>query len=102
MISFFPSNSFFSSYNLLFLDEDKVNEVEVISGACMFMRKDVLDIVGYFDESFFMYGEDIDYCHRINEAGLKIIYYPDSKVVHFKGVSAKTDHIKLFLSFIIQ
>ena len=95
----FPSNSFFSSYNLLFLDEDKVNEVEVISGACMFMRKDVVDIVGYFDESFFMYGEDIDYCHRINEAGLKIIYYPDSKVVHFKGVSAKNRPYQVISEF---
>ena len=56
----------------------------------------MFDIVGYFDESFFMYGEDIDYCHRINEAGLKIIYYPDSKVVHFKGVSAKKPTISSY------
>ncbi|MAX12589.1 MAG: glycosyl transferase family 2 [Candidatus Marinimicrobia bacterium] len=95
----FPSSSFFGSYNLLYLDENEINQVEVISGACMFMRYEVLKLVGYFDESFFMYGEDIDYCHRINEAGLKILYYPDSKVVHFKGVSAESRPYEVISEF---
>lgn len=53
----------------------------------MFMKKDVLDIVGYFDEDYFMYGEDIDLCYRIKKAGYKIFYYPKVTTIHLKGES---------------
>ena len=72
----FPNNQNISSYNLLYLKEDEINQVEVISGAFMFLRLETVKTVGLFDETFYLYGEDIDYCHRINKIGMKIIYFP--------------------------
>ncbi|MBI2600894.1 glycosyltransferase family 2 protein [Candidatus Daviesbacteria bacterium] len=66
----------------------QIHEVDCLVGAFMFARKSVLDKVGYFDEDYFLYAEDIDLCFRVKEAGFKIIYAPDVKVVHLKGVSS--------------
>ena len=96
---FFPSNKFFSRYNLLYLDENKTHQVEVISGACMFLRKKTIDLVGYFDESFFLYGEDIDYCHRMNKLQMKVVYFPNYEVTHFKGVSAESRPYQVIFEF---
>ena len=86
----FSKNKFFSSYNLLYLNENDISDVEVISGAFMFLRKSVFEKVGYFDERFYLYGEDIDYCHRIKKEGFPIIYYPLVRVIHYKGKSAES------------
>jgi len=95
----FPNSIFFSSYNLLYLDEDISHQVEVISGACMFIRRKTFESVGYFDESFFLYGEDIDYCHRMSDLKMKVVYYPSSKVTHFKGVSAQSRPYEVISEF---
>ena len=55
----------------------------------MLLKKHVIDKVGLFDESFFMYGEDLDWCFRINQAGYKIYYVPTTQIIHFKGESSK-------------
>lgn len=96
---FFPNNRNISSYNLLYLKEDEVNQVEVISGAFMFLRLETVKAVGFFDEIFYLYGEDIDYCHRINKIGFKIIYYPLAKVIHYKGKSAKSHPFRVISEF---
>ena len=96
---FFPNNKFFSNYNLLYLDENLSHQVDVISGACMFLRSKVIDVVGYFDESFFLYGEDIDYCHRMCDLDMKIMYFPDCKITHFKGVSAENRPYQVISEF---
>ena len=72
----FPKSKQFSKYHLGYLKEDEVNEIEVLSGAYMWMRKSVLDKIGYLDEAFFMYGEDIDLSYRITQEGYKNYYYP--------------------------
>ena len=95
----FPNNIFFSSYNLLYLDENTSHQVEVISGACMFFRQEVIEAVGAFDETFFLYGEDIDYCHRMSDLEKKVIYYPDCQVTHFKGVSAESRPYEVISDF---
>ena len=95
----FPDSIFFSSYNLLYLDENISHQVEVISGACMFIRRKTFESVGYFDESFFLYGEDIDYCHRMSDLKMKVVYYPSSKVTHFKGVSAQSRPYEVISEF---
>ena len=84
----FPKNKYISNYNLLYLDEEEINEVEVISGAFMFLRSEIVKKVGYFDELFFLYAEDIDYCHRIKNNNNKITYYPLAEAIHYKGKSA--------------
>lgn len=83
----FPKSKIFSKYNLTYLDENETTEVDAICGAFMFMEKSILDKVGYFDEDYFMYGEDIDLCFRIKKAGYKIFYFPKVTTIHLKGES---------------
>ena len=63
-------------------------EVEVLSGACMAMRSETFRKMGGFREEFFMYGEDVDLCHRVRRSGLRNIFVPDAEVVHHGGGSS--------------
>ena len=71
----FPRSRTFARYHLGHLDENKNNEVDVLAGAFMMIRREVLEKVGSFDETFFMYGEDIDLSYRIQQAGYKNYYF---------------------------
>ncbi len=86
----FPRSKTFGAYNLTYLDPDTITEVDALSGSFMMLRKDVLDEVGFLDEDFFMYGEDLDLCYRIKQGGWKIYYVPSTEIIHFKGESSKT------------
>lgn len=77
-----------SLYHLKNRDMSKLHEVDAIAGAFFLTRKSVLEKVGLFDEDFFLYGEDIDLCYRIKEAGFKVVYEPSVFLVHHKGVSS--------------
>lgn len=95
----FPKSRIFARYNLTYLDENKTYEVDAVSGSFMMMRKTVYDNVGGFDEQFFMYGEDLDLCYRIQKAGHKVFYVHSTQVIHYKGESTKRsnlDETKLF------
>jgi hypothetical protein len=97
----FPKNSRFGKYNLTYLDENEIHEVEAVSGSCMMIRREILDKVGYFDESFFMYGEDLDLSYRISKLGYKIVYNPNTTIIHYKGESVKNapmDMVTIFYS----
>ena len=94
-----PNSRLFGRYNLTFLDPDKIAEVEAISGSFMIVRRHVIDQVGYLDEAFFMYGEDLDWCYRIQKGGWKIFYVPETQIIHFKGESSKKspfEHNRMF------
>ena len=93
-----PTKSSDNDYNLD-LPDDEVYEIDCLTGAFMFIRKTALDEVGFLDETFFMYGEDIDLCYRIKNAGWKIIYYGLSSITHFKGASSKKQKSKLIYEF---
>jgi N-acetylglucosaminyl-diphospho-decaprenol L-rhamnosyltransferase len=67
----------------------KVREVGWVTGACLMMRRDVFEQIGGFDESFFMYFEDKDICKRVREAGFKVVYYPDTSLIHLLGGSSQ-------------
>ncbi len=95
----FPKSRRFGRYHLGFLDKDEINPVNVLPGAFMFIRKQVLDKVGYFDETFFMYGEDIDLSYRVNMAGYKNYYYPKTTIIHYKGESTKKGSINYVMLF---
>ncbi|WP_405309440.1 glycosyltransferase family 2 protein [Methanobrevibacter sp.] len=94
-----PTKSKDDNYNLDSLPDDGVYEIDCLTGAFMFIRKEALDEVGFLDETFFMYGEDIDLCFRIKQAGWKIVYYGKSKITHFKGASSKKQKSKLIYEF---
>ena len=94
-----PNRSKDDNYNLTDLPDDEVYEIDCLTGAFMFIRKEALDEVGLLDETFFMYGEDIDMCYRIKQAGWKIVYYGRSSITHLKGASSKKQKSKLIYEF---
>ena len=83
----YPDNKRFAQYNLTYLDENETYEVDSIVGAFMLIRREVIEQVGILDEEYFMYGEDIDWCYRIKQAGWKVVYYHEAEIVHYKGAS---------------
>lgn len=85
----FPKSKKFGKYHLTYLDNDTIHEVEILAGAFMFMRKSALDKVGLLDETFFMYGEDIDLSYRLILGGYKNYYFPETRIIHYKGESTK-------------
>jgi len=95
----FPRSKKFGSYHLTYLDNNKIQSVEVLSGAFMFIRKKVLDEIELLDETFFMYGEDIDLSYRIIKAGYKNYYLPDTRIIHYKGESTKKGSINYVVVF---
>lgn len=95
----FPRSKVFGQYHLSYLDKDEIHEIEILSGAFMFMRKSVLDEIGYLDEDYFMYGEDIDLSYRIIKAGYKNYYYPETTIIHYKGESTKKGSVNYVLIF---
>jgi len=78
----FPKSKKFASYHLSCMDNNQIHSVEVLSGAFMMLRKSVLDKIGYLDEDYFMYGEDIDLSYRITQNGYINYYYPETKIIH--------------------
>lgn len=95
----FPESKIFARYNLTYLDENQTYEVDAVSGSFMMIRKEVYEKIGGFDEQFFMYGEDLDLCYRVQQAGYKVFYIHDTQVIHYKGESTKRsnlDETKLF------
>ena len=95
----FPKSRTFGKYHLEYLDKEETNEIEILSGAFMFMRKTALDKAGLLDETFFMYGEDIDLSYRIQLAGFKIYYHPKTRVIHYRGESTKKSSINYVFVF---
>ncbi len=85
----FPRSPRFGRYNLTYLDEDRQAEVDSVVGACMLIRAEALRRAGLLDESFFMYGEDLDLALRIKQCGWKAFYYPAVQVMHYKRESSK-------------
>ena len=86
----FPRSRRFARYKLTYLDENQVAEVESLSGCFMCVRRRAIDQIGMLDESFFMYGEDLDWCYRIRSGGWKIVSHPEAEIVHFRGESTRS------------
>ncbi len=100
----FPRSKKFGKYHLSYLAENETHEVDVLAGAFMLLRKSVLDETGLLDESFFMYGEDIDLSYRIQLAGYKNYYFPETTIIHYKGESTKKgslNYVKVFYNAMI-
>lgn len=95
----FPKSQRFGTYHLTYLDNDKIHSVEVLAGAFMLMRRSVLNKVGLLDEDFFMYGEDIDLSYRILKGGYKNYYFPETRIIHYKGESTKTGSLNYVYVF---
>ena len=95
----FPKSKVFGRYHLGHLPENQAAPIEILSGACMFLRKKTLDEVGLLDESFFMYGEDIDLSYRITMGGYENWYLPEARIIHYKGESTKKSTVNYVFVF---
>lgn len=95
----FPKSKYFNRYYLGHLDDSKTAEADIISGAFMFIRKEALDKTGPLDEKFFMYGEDIDLSYRLIRAGYRNYYYPEVRIIHYKGESTRKSDINYTINF---
>lgn len=97
----FPQSRIFNRYALGFLDEHSNHSVDVLAGAFMLVKKELLVQLNGFDESYFLYGEDIDLSYRIKQAGYENIYFAGTSIIHFKGESsdsASLSRVKYFYS----
>jgi GT2 family glycosyltransferase len=95
----FPGSRLFGRYNLTYMDPDQEVEVDALSGSFMMVRKEAIREVGLLDEQFFLYGEDLDWCFRIQEKGWKIVYIPHTRIIHYKGQSTREapfDSLRVF------
>ena len=95
----FPSSDTFARYHLGHLHENNNHEIDVLAGAFLLVKKDVLDKTGSFDEKFFMYGEDVDLSYRIQDAGFQNYYFSECSIVHFKGESTRKgsmNYVRMF------
>ncbi|MES2388994.1 MAG: glycosyltransferase family 2 protein [Bacteroidota bacterium] len=97
--SLFPNSPKFGRYHLSYLDKQQTHEIEILSGAFMWMRRETLEKTGNLDEDYFMYGEDIDLSYRILLAGYKNYYYPGTRIIHYKGESTKRTSVNYVFVF---
>jgi GT2 family glycosyltransferase len=99
LASLFPKSRFFASYNMTYLDPDQETEVDAISGSFFCISDELYKTLGGFDESFFMYGEDLDLCFRAKKLGYNNYYFPETNIIHFRGQSSKTRRFRSYLDF---
>ena len=85
----FPRSEFFGRYLMTHWDCDRGGEVDSVSGCCLMVRREVIEKVGVLDENFIMYGDDLDWCYRIKQAGWKVCYVPGVQIVHLGGQSSR-------------
>jgi GT2 family glycosyltransferase len=85
----FPHSRRFGRYNMTYLDENEVADVDSVVGAFMMVRTEVVAAVGFLDERFWMYGEDLDWAKRIKDDGWRVVYYPRVEVLHVKRASSR-------------
>ncbi len=84
----FPKSMFFNGYHLGYRNLDKIHEIDSCSGAFMLIRKEAGDEINWFDEDYYWYGEDIDFCYRIKKKKWKVVFVPKTSIVHYRGISS--------------
>lgn len=84
----FPKSTFFNGYHLGWRDLKTTHEIDALAGAFMLVRREAGEEVGWWDEDYFFYGEDIDFCYSLKEKGWKIYFVPEVSVLHYKGMSS--------------
>jgi GT2 family glycosyltransferase len=88
----------YAEYSSTKWETNQPQEVDVLMGACLMVRKEVLDQVGFLDEDYFIYSEEVDLCYRIQRAGWRIYWVPQAEVVHFGGQSTQQVATEMFLN----
>jgi len=91
----FSNNRLFGSYLISYWGHGDSREVNLLTGACMMIRREAIEQVGLLDEDFFMYGEDVEWCYRIQKAGWKVFYYSDAEIIHLGGQSSESVKVEM-------
>jgi GT2 family glycosyltransferase len=99
LIRLFPHNRRIAAYYMGHLDDEATNPIDILPGAFLMVSRATLDKVGLLDESYFMYGEDIDFSWRIKMAGFENYYYPNARIIHYKGESTKHGSMNYVYTF---
>ncbi|GAC41559.1 glycosyltransferase family 2 protein [Paenibacillus popilliae] len=95
----FPTNPKINAYHREDLDPDEAYPIDCLIGAFMMVRREAMEQVGMLDEQFFMYGEDVDWCYRIKQAGWVNYYYPKTRIIHYKRASSRNKPYKITYEF---
>ncbi len=95
----FPHSKKVAAYYLGNLDENAVNQVDILPGAFLMFSREAMQKAGLLDESYFMYGEDIDFSWRIKLAGFNNYYLPSTRILHYKGESTKKSSMNYVYTF---
>lgn len=93
----FPNSTVFSGFIMGYWQHDTVRAVDTIYGCFWMIRRSVLDDVGGLDETFFMYGEDVDFCKRVRDAGYTIAFLPGAEAIHFGGASSANAPVRFYV-----
>jgi N-acetylglucosaminyl-diphospho-decaprenol L-rhamnosyltransferase len=88
---FWPTNAVLRRYYVQDRSDDEPQDVDWLVGACLCVRASAAHQVGLFDERFFMYSEELDWCRRFRDAGWRVVYVPTAEVVHVEGASSRLD-----------
>ncbi len=95
----FPRSRVMARYNLTYQSADETQEVDAVSGAFLMIRRQVIEQIGLLDERFFMYGEELDWCLRTKQAGWSVMYYPQARIIHYKGQSTQSNSRRAAFEF---
>ncbi|HEU5264589.1 MAG TPA: glycosyltransferase family 2 protein, partial [Gaiellaceae bacterium] len=82
-----PDSSALNAFYAGGFDHDEVRDVEVVMGACMLVRREAVEQVGYSDEDYFLFSEETDWCYRFREAGWEVVFFPGAECVHVRGAA---------------
>ncbi len=99
LIKIFKHSQVINNYKQFTADPEVTGPTEAISGAAMLFRRQVYEEIGGFDERFFMYGEDLDFCKRIFDKGWVVVYVSNAKIIHFGGQSSKKRRVQSLRNF---
>lgn len=84
----FPKSKFFNGYFASYMDMSKTHQIDACVGAFLMVKKTAGDSIGWWNEKYFFYGEDLDFCYKLKQKGYKLFFYPDCKITHYQGISS--------------
>lgn len=93
----FPQSKLFAGYSLYYWPQDSLRPVDILSGCFWLVRRQALARVGLLDESFFMYGEDMDWCKRFWSQGWQAVFVPSAEAIHYGGASSANAPVRFYI-----
>ncbi len=95
----FPRHGVIGRYQMRYWDHDEIREVDQPMGAFMMVRREAIEEVGYMDEGYFMFFEEVDWCYRIKDKGWKIVFIPQAEIIHYGGQSIRKAQLSMFFAW---